>query len=516
MRPGALHPSRPLLHALLPDYPLPHHPFNVLCFFSVKMASARVQLKRKLELNDGDIINASAAPCTASNATPAPSAFALLPNELMSSIIELACLRTEFSAPFTCCPSPAADEASHTSSSPGRSTLPRSDLTTAYSLLTVSQHFYTFAAEILYRRIDLHRPSALASLTHTLSQRHQLCQLVKSLHIHGKLLDPIYWLSPVDHRGDARRIMDQIAMPPKLWLRSGLRRPEEEALLPRWCGPGYNYPLWSIPNASPAQTAVFNAVEAVQRCLDINFTGYFSTYKKAQRHPVALWDTLSYEAQAAMDLYLMAMRGWEMYGSYIPYPPLVVTGYPTSPSPAKVAAYPNQPYILSRADLIHHLARPYAESDSFAHPLAFARSGVDILHYRHFCGPRRDEAFWEDLFSPASINPTMPRTATLGSTVALLRSLLQCLGKLEALSITGYLERAVCGPGSPLMPSLHTLCISSLPRDWTAPLRFDALPALKELTMCYGSMRDEEVDNLLVKMPLLMSLKWAVKGSGDG
>lgn len=66
-----------------------------------------------------------------------------------------------------------------------------------------------------------------------------------------------------------------------------------------------------------------------------------------EQHSAATYYTLVYEAQAALDLYHLAMRRWDL-GSQT-YPPLVITGYPQSLSTNEVAErFSSQPFIVAR------------------------------------------------------------------------------------------------------------------------------------------------------------------------
>lgn len=111
-----------------------------------------------------------------------------------------------------------------------------------------------------------------------------------------------------------------------------------------------------------------------------------------------------FEAQAALDLFLAEMRrredasddyiaSWRArapddktsapsrcrYGGCSHYPPLELTGYPVvHPPPPRLACNAQLPLILSRAELLAHIARRGARTDRFDDQLIHLTSGANI------------------------------------------------------------------------------------------------------------------------------------------
>lgn len=215
-----------------------------------------------------------------------------------------------------------------------------------------------------------------------------------------------------------------------------------------------------------------------QEVIDVNLQHEGYSYDPKTKLPPVEYIARVYEAQAVLDLYLIEMaRRQVKYDLIVPTkddnkhfacPHLIIEGYPQSPD------RPNEEdgeiFILTRLDLRQHLARPGSVTDRFDSPLLFARSGIDIVKRTPSGGRRKRldmsdderEQDWADIFSPSSsifsgssvstISLPSPHSATIGSLLTQLRMVLSSTPHLENLSLTGFLERSICGNRSVSSP----------------------------------------------------------------
>lgn len=409
----------------------------------------------------------------------------------------------------------------------------RTDRPTMLNLLTVSRSFYYITTPLLYRNVLLSRPSALDCFLRTLSSHPQLCEHVKSLQVGDSILSQGS-VSPIIPRpsimqstmqrllGNLGKDIPENAFPPAWYLASSLRSTEEAALLPDWCYPGQEIAVAAPSSQGPRSMAVFKAVRAIQRFLDVDLTRKKARmYCPEGSYSTAEWTVLVYEAQAALDLYLMAIRRWEMVDYCSIFPSLVITGYKASPPSEDVYNVKHDtplPFVITRADILHHLARPHSPVDRYDHPVHFAREGINIMHGPEptdAAGNERNADFWSSLFSPDKVDPTLPPTTNMASMVHLLRTLLLRLRNLEVLRVTSFLERAVCcGSHLPVPAKLHALLIGPVPVNWSPPLRFGsgAFPALKRLHLCCDLPQAGEVESVVENLRGLETLSWDVQG----
>lgn len=205
-----------------------------------------------------------------------------------------------------------------------------------------------------------------------------------------------------------------------------------------------------------------------------------------------------FEVQAVLDLYLDHLRQLEEAspelrqlarpGARVPlgcrrgrcehYPALVLTPIleRTSHTRERELRFPGA-FVLSRAALLRHLARPGSTTDRFDHPLALQRSGYDVFvdilpldgamdRYDENVVARYeidgeekflvDERDWSDrsslsfadiqevqVGSGAALNDALLKTATLGLNLDLAGDVLRLSPHLTNLSLTGSLQRAL-------------------------------------------------------------------------
>lgn len=468
--------------------------------------------------------------------------FALLPHEVQSLIVTLAC-----SAEQTSWSSSASAAASDVSSASGsatyldvgrsRSALPRIDAATALSLSLVSRSMYALLAPLIWRRAWLTHSSQVASFQQALAARPQLGRLVKSLHIgpDDDVPASFYPLGGQQGSVNSDDDSDAIAAEPPITtaITSSLGQHNETNLLPHWaererrwclekraidCGPG----------------AVFDALCEIQRALDVDLLDGGKT-RSGQVLPQLDWTARLFEAQAALDLYLIALRRIDdehakidspssprcdcPRGSCPVYPTLEITAtlYRAQSTGRKVHAKVTQPVQFTRHQLLRHLARPGCITDRLDHPLLFARSGIDTMIRASLLRSRRISRSRDvgsgqsedvaDLFLPAGrlgkygisqvassevLDLSLPNTATLGSLLGLTRSILALTPLLGNLSLTGFLEGAVCGSKAVEPGNVRHLSIGPPPAGWFAPLRFNNVLRVETLRISGVELCEEE------------------------
>lgn len=186
--------------------------------------------------------------------------------------------------------------------------------------------------------------------------------------------------------------------------------------------------------------------------------------------------------------------------------------------------------------------------DHFSHPLLFARCGVKwtakgALEEAHHGGSEfglgngalEDVA---DVFSLSSTfkrlhhsdGPTdlcddlylpIPSTASIGGNLATMRSVLSYTPLLKSLSLTGILERALCGTRSPpALNALRSLTLGPPPARWKEPLRLDhpALANVERLRICGCMLRESEIECIAGRkgaLPKLREVQWSLPSKFD-
>lgn len=413
------------------------------------------------------------------------------------------------------------------------------DFTTARNLHLVSKGLYGLTSPLTYSHVWLSRPSALASFHLAVSTRPALGPLVKSLHV-GPDQELTDW-GPLQERpraacascGESHEVRNFITTSLKDWR-------EEVELLPRWC---HSQTLWPLdyPPDNLHSKAVFLALLEAQSCIDVDLQLHNKDHAGARisrvEHTIRLC-----EVQGALDLYLMGLRCWmdarglgfdgsddesemaEERKEDTSYPTLVLTGYSSLPGAKHLSSSAGEtPIVVSRSQLLQHLARRGSIHDSFHHPLLFARSGLELCtSTTRSYGQRRDltdrdtgSADFADVFSSSpdySPDYSLPNTASVASLLAMLRATLSYTPLLETLSLTGFLEAAVCGP-RPMafaLLKLRHLSLGPSPTEWYAPLRFDGLAGLEELRIAGIALYEKEAEAIVTKLPALRTIEWSL------
>lgn len=228
----------------------------------------------------------------------------------------------------------------------------------------------------------------------------------------------------------------------------------------------------------------------------------------------------------------MEMSGWETkkqpgrYDDDRFYPSLIMTEGQLQPSqlhPAGKGGDNAGCFHLTRSQLLERLAAPNIRTDRFNHPLLFARSdtaweapqiGRDGMHIG-IRSPRwgdNDEVETRS-FEAAQDDFSLPRTATVGGILCLTRSLLAQNPFIRKLSMTGFLDRAVCGSRiPPELPMLRSLSLGPPSGIWTwiPSLRVSetALGSVERLRICGHHLSKQEAVAIFACLPRLRLFEW--------
>lgn len=460
----------------------------------------------------------SAAPSAAD--TPPLASFASLPYELRTEIVALASTHPP--------------------------DLHRLDHGTCASLRLVSRDAYGLTTRVFLQSVTISRPSQLRSFLGLLTARPALGRLVQSLHLDPtRLHDHDWWPEMhLDGRGGSERYD----------ITTSLR---DKEVLPHWCCPRRRWCIYGSggPNGvSPRDKAVDKVLSVAKTVLGVGFGHPCHTYY-GQRIGPLLWLIRVMEAQAALDIYLMHMRkledaaglpvlscdgqdfgteGPQERGPCVEYPsPVLSVGVPAAgdPSSSSGGDAASSSFVITRAELLAHLAAPGSATDNFDHPLVFARSGIQVLDFTsgfEAHGSRRllpqmsalcyistsDEGSALDGFTPPRaalpgrlappptpdlVDPfdvSTPNTSTVGGNLALARSLLALTPQVKNLFLAGFLQAVLCGSEAPVLPSLRWLCLGplsihsdeSLPPTF-GPGRFPNLEHLRLINESASSLR---------------------------
>lgn len=255
--------------------------------------------------------------------------------------------------------------------------------------------------------------------------------------------------------------------------------------------------------------------------------------------PQTLYHPRVFEAQAALNLFLAAMRRCEdgssdyagswrikssssreegrappacLNGTCGHYPPLELAGtvMPPQRRRAKKATGSQAPLVISRSNILLHLTRPGGQTDRFDHELLFLRSGDAYLSTRgngrvgvNNHGALHAPAAESDSVSgnastpfTGNIDVALPNTASVSSLLALARSVLSFAPNVVNLSVSGIFERVISSERPPPeLRSLQALSIGPPPPQWRKPLCFSiaALATVKKLRVVGVMLFEEEV-----------------------
>lgn len=239
------------------------------------------------------------------------------------------------------------------------------------------------------------------------------------------------------------------------------------------------------------------------------------------------------------------------------YPPLLVkTPWPSKAAVDAISKGP-KPFVITLAQINEHLARRGSTTDRFDHPLIFSRSGVknfldegpgrgeyvgqdpyQLAHEDDFRPLYKDKKYdgdYADLWGvrgldrgyrregvvlppdlSSDIDPTSPTAATLGSLLTMTRAILCTTPSLVNLSLSGFLERAVCGSRSPPgLKALKELSLGPAPPFWYAPMRLHhtALESVEKLRIVGVQLFKSEIADIAGRrgaLPNLREVEWTL------
>lgn len=436
-----------------------------------------------------------ASATTSSSTSTTPASFATLPSELRIQIIELACQLSHSSQGLS----------SATNLSPSQSKDdPILDLATTLDLLLVSTHFYRLAAPSLYRNVTLHRPSVLDAFLQLLIKRPQLGELVKSLHIGDVDQLPKCW-HPLIKRSIHLNAEGQPVPPAHSFAQLGVTyvvsslRTEDGP--PSWSPPGTEWPSSLYRETERRSVAIAGALTIAQCCIGVELRIANWGYRGRRSMSDAAYLVAIMEVQAVLDLYILELHRLEQAG-WTAFPGLKLSGYLFDSRYLPHTETTEGTYVISRNDVLRHLARPRCATDRFDHPLHPARLGIHLK-------PDGTTSFVPPIPTQscaADDKSFLPSTATIPLMLDLLRSLLKHTTQLKALNVPSFLEGAICRRQATPLPLLRSLSIGPLPYGFPPQLFFGAFASLEVLHIRNVLLDERWVRLILRSLPALKTL----------
>lgn len=440
-----------------------------------------------------------------------------LPAEIVWCIVEVAC---------------------HDSPRSRKGSMAGLDPDTVLKLSLVNREVYHHVRTIQYRIIKITSLSALYALHQTLLARPELGKLIKSLHVGPcDTLPPGWW--PLARAFDSKA---PFRKGPYTWIMSSLKASQ----LPSHCQERQAWPVNRSLHTSCRDCAVHEALKAVQKDLDVNLLR--EDHSHCGLFIGSTWLTRVFKCQAALDLWLAAVKRLEdddpslahlgqpnsgfspkcLFRHCTHFPRLVIEGgdLPATSEGENVL-------MLTQAQLLAHLARRGAVTDRFDHPLHFMRSGYrgrvvtsrEVVCYENIqsgrahysVGGRRPTgssydgaAVQRDQFRYEVARPrdassfTLTSTPTMTLTLEWVRGLLAGATSLENLSLTGYLDQALCGNDSPAsLRALRRLSVGPSPHFLNMEKQLPSLDNLEALRACGYILKLREAEKISSGMPKL-------------
>lgn len=424
-----------------------------------------------------------------------------LPTELQRIIIDLAC---------------SSSPCSEAPSSSSRQRLLQATATMR-NLSLVCRQMHEQVTPLLWRSVTITRPSSLYALHQALVANPDRSKLILSLHIGPQdVLPANWWPLRLDRRGVATSL--------------------EGAQLPSQCNDNQFWDL-DAPSSGCRQLAILKALGVAQRRHNISL--------RAEDFARTNMVGAIFEVQAALDLYLGAMKSFEevkedskhleCHGFECDHYPALVMG--TIQTPSLANAPPTQALILHRTQLLRHLARPGSSTDRFDHPILFVRSGFKIdvatpsekqqrkgsfrgaqytLRADHWDMVRCEKEYWhgaallqqEDRIANSTLNIAPLQTGTIGAILSLARSILSFTSRLHTLSLTGFLQHTLDGHQE--LPWLRNVSLGPPPPRWRASLPLAALKHVQALRVCGSPLTLTDVRIVTKEMPKLEELEWGL------
>lgn len=432
--------------------------------------------------------------------------------------------------------------------------------TTMISLLRTAKTFYATIIPMLYAHVRLSRPSTLRAFQRTLSDRPSLGQLVRSLHIGAdEPLPETWWPAREAGCGDPDHKV--------FWLNLGVI----DGKGPAWKdSDSYEHELDDYDEEDAEADALDDAFEAAAHDLQVNVRvrnrdGMGGDIGSDEWHVRVL------ELQAAIEIYYLEMQRCDNRArakkekelkrkiekkkssasriSIRPrYPPLRVARSGSSPS----GNFGKGDFAIKRSQILERMTSAGAPTDSFIHPVLFARSAlswsaVDYDDKVHSGNNDREwnsveetvDAFSTSYFSSTSAVPGTTvsaasttgakidlisnarlATATVSGILALARCVLSLTPRVRSLSLTGFFEHILVGERASCHQSLHTVSIGPPPVGWEVPLHFSntALNTVKRLRVCGCMLEKKEAASICGDdgaLPQLKKFVWSIRGKGD-
>lgn len=244
-----------------------------------------------------------------------------------------------------------------------------------------------------------------------------------------------------------------------------------------------------------------------------------------------IWYHRALMVYTAIELYVIEMvrleRAAKSEGNHqgeVHYPRLIVTTVPTVQN-ANTRPSGDAPVLrLSSTDLGARLGASHGTADRFDHPLLFAQSslpwqaeGPDGELRREGSSKWLRKGGYEVAFDSLPYRHDL-RSLDSGCVRGILTLAQELLARtpfLEQLSLTGFLERAICGSRAPTdLMSLQSLSLGPPPGRWSwAPALRPSesiLAGLHSLRVCGFLLRKEQIAGLIgTTMPRLQSFQWS-------
>lgn len=410
---------------------------------------------------------------------------------------------------------------------------------TTLRLMHTSKFFYVFATPLLYKHIRITRPSILVQLQRTLASRPALGQLVRSLHIGADAALSTDWF-PMRSLGCGDRSHVSFRL-------------NVGEYIDKWDGHFQEPEVGHSDEQDPAIEALEAAFVSASQCMNVKLGRSALDYSGLGIGSDA-WHIRIFEVQAAVELYCFEMRRCVAKAQKkaplkkkhkteaptnpsrpVSYPRLLV--YAASRASGRDDAAEKDVFRVSRSQLLARIASPGAPTDSFIHPILFARSNLSWYAQ----GPdgeihegERDEDEANDgaevigdvFFKPkgpasdvdATVDPlslTRISTATVGGNLALARSVAGFTTKLRSLAVTSFFERILAGMQPAGFSMLHSASIGPVPSRWPIPLFLDhsSLRSLKQLSICGIRLVDPDISELngtSTVLTRLSKLQWSL------
>lgn len=411
--------------------------------------------------------------------------------------------------------------------------------TTMLALLRTARVLYPIITPLLYSHVRLTRPSALKSFQQTLAARPSLGRVVKALHIGPDEALPIDWF-PMRRfrRGTPRHRLFTLVLGGSRDTNGSWVRSQE-----------YDYDMTGPRGSNAKRSALYDAFDTAARYLNV------ALHPEGENHDHSgqwlgsdVWVVRVLKLRATLELYYLELQRWEaqqrrlkiecMEHLWPPYPRLKME----SSSCHSSGERDDELFYVTLSDIVERLASPGAPTDSFSHPILFARSGLPWVA-RDFDGDTYDSERNKGGKADNIPDPFLePRTSqnlpidedipgvdghgvalhSVGGNLALAGSVLWLTPHVRCLSMTGFFARLVTSTRAPCDQALASLTIGPTPAGWwDKPLQLShsALRGIKKLRICGEILLDEEIACITGEvsdvLPNLTTFQWSMVEEAD-